>query len=400
MSLKINIEDLIIKYLQGTISQAEEQELNSWIQASGENQALFDQLTDTKSVNAGLEKIYAYDEEKGWEKIVALAPHYDAGNEVQTGKVRKLWRPAVAAASIILCLGIGGYLWLSRPSKTSPAAPPDRPACVDVKAPDKNRAAITLSNGNIVYLDSTANGTLAQQAGVSVVKLADGQLAYTAGAASHTLEYNTLYNPRGSKIVNLTLSDGPKVWLNSETTLRYPVDFIGSDRKVEVSGEAYFEVAQMPSKPFKVTAQKMEVEVLGTHFNVNAYREEDIISTTLLEGSVKLNSGSNSVRIRPGEQARFSETFDGAFKIDPGVDVEKVLAWKKGIFEFDDFELPAIMRQISRWYDLDIVYEKRPGTAKYGGGISKEAPLSNVLKMLEAYGIRFRLEGNKIFVKP
>lgn len=391
------IDSLIVKHLKDTISEAERSELEVWIKASEHNRKLFDRLTDSEWLTSALQQLYKSDTEKGWAKMMALRQEDDP----VIAPVRRLWRKLVVAASVILVMGAGGY-WLLHSSQ------PKQPAASDIaqnsfgniKAPEKNRATIVLSNGTVIYLDSAANGTLTRQEGASVIKQAGGELVYAATAGASEMVYNTLFNPRGSKVLQVTLSDGTKIWLNSETTLRYPVNFTGNDRRVEITGEAYFEVAKIIHKPFKVFAGNMNVEVLGTHFNINAYPDEDFISTTLIEGKVKVADRLHSTEITPGQQANYAVSKSGNFNIEQDVDIEKVMAWKGGMFQFERVELPVIMRQISRWYDMDIVYEGKPTHDTFGGAIGRQVPLSNVLQMLEEYGIRFRLQENKIVVKP
>lgn len=391
------IDSLIVKYLKDTISEEERRELEAWMNASEYNRKLFERLTNNEWLTSALQELYRSDTEKGWAKIAA----FRQGDEPVPAPARRLWRKLVVAASVILAIGVGGYwFWHSSQPKQLATSDIAQNSFGNIKAPEKNRATIVLSNGNVIYLDSVANGTLTRQAGVSVIKQAGGELVYAATANGSEMVYNTLFNPRGSKALQVTLSDGTKIWLNSETTLRYPVNFTGNDRKVEITGEAYFEVAKMIHKPFKVFAGNMNVEVLGTHFNINAYADEDFISTTLLEGKVKVSDRLHSVEIAPGQQANYAAGGSGHFNIEQDVDIERVIAWKSGIFQFDGVELPVIMRQIGRWYDMDIMYERKPTHDTFGGAIGRQVPLSDVLQMLEGYGIRFRLQDNRIVVNP
>jgi transmembrane sensor len=276
-----------------------------------------------------------------------------------------------------------------------------------VAAPTRTKATITLADGRIVELDSLANGTLATQGNVKLVKLANGQIAYETvsgeivnPSTALRMQYNTLTNPRGSKVIDMALIDGSHVWLNAGSSVTYPVVFVGNERKVSVSGEAYFEVTHNAAMPFKVSKEETTVEDLGTHFNVNAYEDEEDIKVTLLEGSVKILRSAQDDKgtlLKPGQQAVVREGEN--IHVVNDVDVEMIMGWKNGKFEFDKTDLTTIMRQISRWYDVEVVYEKKATTEKFGGGISRNLPLSGVLQMLENSGVHFRLEGKKLFVQ-
>ncbi len=325
----------------------------------------------------------------------------------QTPTVRKMSLPQllIRVAAVVIGISLIGatYFFFSR-GKQKEIAQTDKQEHHNNKdlAPGGNKAILTLANGAQIILDSAANGTLAQQGNTKVVKLANGRLAYNStGNRQTAVLYNTMSVPRGGQY-KLTLPDGTEVWLNAASSIRYPTAFTGTERKVEISGEAYFEVAHYTAAgtgkriPFKVMMNNgEEIEVLGTHFNVNAYPEEGNVKTTLLEGAVKLTQHHISVLIKPGQQAALTEK---GFKID-NPDIEKVIAWKTGFFDFDNLDLVSIMRQISRWYDVDIVYDGRLTTPKFGGRISRDLPLSSVLKMFEEYHIAFRLEGKKLHVE-
>ncbi len=309
-----------------------------------------------------------------------------------------------AAASAVLLLGAFSYLLFFNKSKKQ--AQFAKVLSNDVKAPQSNRAMITLANGQKVFLDSAGNGALAIQGNVKLVKLSGGEIAYqnTSGKISGKMEYNTLANPRGSKVINMVLADGSKVWLDAGSSLTYPVSFIGDERKVSIAGEAYFEVAHDASKPFIVNNGSMDVRVLGTHFNVNAFEDEDnTIKVTLLEGSVKINNGHESGLLKPGQQASVSKEI----KVESDVDMDKVMAWKNGFFEFDNASLQNVLKQISRWYDIDVVYEGSNQPREFVGEMQRDLSLSEVLKILEKNKVHFRIvrgtpsgEGKQLIVMP
>jgi ferric-dicitrate binding protein FerR (iron transport regulator) len=240
-------------------------------------------------------------------------------------------------------------------------------------------------------------GTLAVQNEVQVMKTAEGKVVYTGATTKGELVYNTLFNPRGSKVVDMQLSDGSHVWLNAGSSLTYPVAFVGNERKVTIKGEAYFEVAHDDSKPFVVSKDDVSVTVLGTHFNVNAYDDEDALKVTLLEGSVRVASNGNLKVIKPGEQAIAAS---GKLQVASDVDLNEVMAWKNGIFKFKDATIESVMRQIARWYDVEVSYEGKV-TNHFIATIPRNVSAANAFKILEQTGgVNFKIEGNKVMVTP
>jgi len=264
--------------------------------------------------------------------------------------------------------------------------------------PGKNKATLTLSNGRKIALDDVADGEIAQQAGIRITKSSDGQLIYTAvnGGNTTTVAQNTISTPKGGQY-QLILPDGTKVYLNAASTLSYPTAFQGKERLVTLNGEAYFEVAKNKRLPFKVQSRQQTVEVLGTHFNVNSYADESAIRTTLLEGAVKVSAGSNTQVIRPGQQAILNKnTADRIMTAE--VNTDQVVAWKNGVFSFENEDLRSVMRQISRWYDVEVIYAGIPSDEKYYGEISKNSKLGEVFKILELNNVHFDVEGKTIKV--
>jgi transmembrane sensor len=324
----------------------------------------------------------------------------------QNVKVRRLWQRIAVAASLVGVLFVG--YWLIKDKTTDDGHPSTALRINDVQAPDKNRAQITLADGTTVYLDSSGNGQLAMVNGIKVTKTDDGKIVYqtTDDGQQTTVEYNTLSNPRGSKVIDMTLSDGSRVWLNAGSSITYPVAFIGNERKVTIAGEGYFEVSRQTTangqrKKFFVESGTMQVEVLGTHFNVNAYDDDNEISVTLLEGSVKVQSSVDSRQssiLKPGEQAVINSKDE--IRSTNDVDVDVVMAWKNGLFKFDGNDVDAVMKQISRWYDVEVVYEGAKPVANFRGTISRRDNISEVLKMLElTKAVNFKVEGKKVIVR-
>ncbi|WP_342327565.1 FecR domain-containing protein [Pedobacter sp. FW305-3-2-15-E-R2A2] len=283
--------------------------------------------------------------------------------------------------------------------------------------PGKNKAVLTLANGQKISLTDALNGELAQQAGVTISKTANGQLIYQAAPNSsgkNTAEYNTIEAPRGGQW-QVILPDGSKVFLNASSSLKYPVSFATKERKVELKGEAYFEISHNKKSPFRVIAKGQTVEVLGTHFNIMSYDDEKTVKTTLLSGSVKVSSNGSNVAgvnavgikaaktaaefliLKPGEQSQVSP---GNMKLIHDVDLEDVLAWKNGYFKFNE-NLRSIMTKVSRWYDVEVVYETQPDPEfKFKGEISRDKNISELLNMLDYTGnVHFKIEGRRVIVK-
>ena len=333
------------------------------------------------------------DEEEVWARIESSL------STAKPAKILKMSQRWWAAAAVLL-LASGSYFLLNRHhSKTGDLAI-KKNVLINDAAPGGNKAILTLANGATIILNNAKNGALTQQGSTKVVKLDDGKLAYHSEEtnAPITIEYNTVSTPRGGQY-QLTLSDGSKVWLNAESSITFPTAFIGKERKVEIKGEAYFEIAHDSSKPFQVRVGGMKVQVLGTHFNINAYNDESAIKTTLLQGSVKVSEGSNSEVIKPGEQTLVSLKDGSNIKVQTA-DVDEAVAWKNGLFHFDNADLPEVMRQLSRWYDVDVVYNGAIPKREFGGEMQRDLKLSQVLELLQKNEVNFKIEGKKIIVTP
>lgn len=311
---------------------------------------------------------------------------------------RKRWMLAAAAVVILLFI-ISGLTYFVHDKKAS--LPVQRLAVQKDHAPGGNKAVLTLANGKQIVLDDATQGDIAQQAGVKIIKLDSGMIACTApaGASGKLLPaYNTITTPRGGQY-QLILPDGSHVWLNSASSLRFPNFFHGENRKVELTGEGYFEVAKNPSRPFIVSLADMEITVLGTHFNVMAYADEETVKTTLLEGSVKVKHGNNNSMIVPGQQASLQKGAD-QFTIDKA-NIDEVIAWKEGKFRFDEMNIHAIMRQIERWYDVQVEYSGNLKGITLTGVVPRKNYVSELLNALElTQRVHFTVTGDKITVEP
>ena len=312
------------------------------------------------------------------------------------GKIRYM-RWWLAAAAVFLLVASITYLEINRKPKPVPVSMVHKATHSDIPAPAMARAILKLDDGKVLDLDSAGNGLLAAQGDVRIMKTAEGQITYK-GKESSTIQYNTLTNPRGSKVVSLRLADGTRVWLNAETSLRYPTAFTGKERKVELTGEAYFEVARNAHMPFKVSKAGMTIQVLGTHFNVNAYDNEAVSRITLLEGSVRVSSESKQSMLVPGQQARLQ----GAnIQVINDINTEEAIAWKNGKIQFSEkTDIGTIIRQLARWYNVDITYQGNV-SQHFWGSIPRDITISQVLQKIESTGgVQFRIEGNKIIVMP
>lgn len=394
-----NIEQLLEKYASGQCSQSEEEVLLRQLSAGtpAERRQLLHryeeiisaQFADGVADETMLRKI--------WSEIKQRENELPASISLYSK-----WFRMVAAAVVLVMLGVA--IWWLTGNKTTPSPTAFENTQKDIDAPASARAIITLANGKQVYIDSAGNGLLATEGNVQVVKSEDGEIAYRSEAAVQSPQgemlYNTITVPRGSRIVSLTLSDGSKVWLNSESSLRYPVTFAGNERRVQMEGEAYFEVQHDPSQPFLVARRDVQVKVLGTHFNVNAYADEDKIKVTLLEGSIQLKAAGNpeDIIIRPGQQAQVDR--DQPVYVTGNIDLDQVMAWKNGLFSFSGADLPAIMRQLSRWYNIEVSYAGAVPSGTFEGKIGRDLSLTQLLNGLGSTRIHYRLEGSRLTILP
>lgn len=341
--------------------------------------------------------------DKEWdEKMQHLKSHFESPSSLNSRRHNLFYltsRQWVAVLVGLIVMSSSFYLWnlSTHPNPHNFTQKKAQPLPVKDLKPGSNKAMLVLADGSTILLDDSENGLLAMQGKTNIIKQQDGQITYKAGAANATeMVYNTLSTPRGGQF-KISLPDGTKVWLNASSTLKYPVEFLGKERKVEISGEAYFEVAKDPSKPFLVETNQEMIEVLGTHFNVNNYGDEDLVKTTLLEGSINLKVDGGNSLLRPGQQAQLSKT--GNLKVTNYVDLEEIIAWKEGNFQFEDETIKSIMRQIARWYDVDVEFRGQVNK-RFGGVISRNVELSKVLNMLQMTGeVKLTIQGKKVIVE-
>ena len=399
---------LLKQYSNDKASREEVEEMFEWMRLAGSEEMLKSMIAEE-----WLEEGDTVSGEPDWEKIWAVVR---AGTvEVRRPRLFTMARAGVAAA-LVLMLGGGALYWITgkrRAGVQAPAPVASGHYKSDV-APGGNKAMLTLANGSTIILDSAHDGTLAQQGTTKIIKLDGGALAYRAATDSRgqtteqTAEqtgYNTIATPRGGQY-RIILPDGSKVWLNAASSLRFPAVFTGSERTVELMGEAYFEITKNADKPFHVRVpsggtdgKDMDVEVLGTSFNVMAYSNEEKIHTTLLEGKVKVKQGALAENLSPGRQAIVDQTTHAMEVADGNID--QAVAWKDGLFRFRETDIRELMRQVERWYDVDVVYRTTRGDQDFTGVVSRSKNVSALLQMLELTGtVHFKIEGKKIIVLP
>lgn len=406
MEKEDRIQGLIVKHLEGTLTLAEQQELQAWIAASDSNRSLFDELNHPESLRT------------------SLKAYYDSASYLQndnattgTAKVARLHQPTLskrywlAAASIILLISTGAYLIFFTSSQKQPVVINNTPTENKDILPATQKATLTLSDNTTIALNDAQNGTVAEQSGVTIKKTSDGSLYYdvtTAGKqTTSATSFNTMTTPRGGYYI-ITLPDGSKVWLNAASSLKYPTAFTGASRTVELTGEAYFEIVKLTSPttktrvPFLVKAGKGTIQVLGTKFNVNNYTEEKAMVTTLLEGSVEVTAlgSSQKEKLVPGRQAVLSNS-SSSLSVNEA-DAEAVISWTRGDFYFDKADLQDVMRQLARWYNIDIAYDEPDVLSMhrtFQGAIQRNLPLTEVLPQLERIGnVRLTSTGTTVHV--
>ncbi|SIO38435.1 FecR family protein [Chitinophaga niabensis] len=363
---------LFQKYLDETISPEEFAQLEAFIRnnyPAQEAEVLWGEVLANR--------VYAADAEHDLDAIFK--------DITKRRPVRLGWIKYAAAAAIIVLVVTGGLYRFSQPS------PEAKTLAVQDVAPGGNKAMLTLADGSVVTLDSTGNQVI-QQGGIAV-KQAGGQLIYDGGSNEGVISFNTLTTPKGGQF-QVRLSDGTRVWMNAASTLRYPTTFSGRERKVEVTGEVYFEVVKDAARPFEVQAGNMKVEVLGTHFNINAY---DGLSTTLLEGAVKVSGLQNGkhVILQPGQQAQLSDDI----KVVGNPDVDKIMAWKNGLFNFEGASFKEVMQELERWYDIEVVYAGGVPDIRFGGELSRNKSLAGLIEALRDAEVHFEIKGRQLIVR-
>jgi transmembrane sensor len=407
-------QELAEKWLNNTISPQESDEFLQWYN-SGQEKDIY------------IPRDYAENDQELKRRIFSEINHNISEPVLSTSYRIQSWF-AAAAAVIIAVFAAGLYFSsetnetkqyvadkvISEPKTVTPLKSISQVSEIeeqesvmvnDIEA-GENKAILTLGDGSKIILDDAKNGILANQGGNSVLKAAEGEVIYSflseikdpLTVDEHTpVIYNTIETPKGGKF-QIKLPDGSKVWLNAASSLRFPTVFNGSKRQVELKGEAYFEVSPDKSKIFEVNTRNQVVQVLGTHFNINAYLDEPTVNTTLLEGSVRVSDLRTNISqlLKPGEQSQLSEQIE----VINLKNTSEAVAWKEGYFQFDEADIKTVMRQIERWYDVSVVYEGDLPNYRFGGEIERNLSLLQVLKVLEKTKVHFRLEGREVIVMP
>lgn len=383
---------LIAGHLRDTLTEAEGEELDNWILESDENLALFEKLTDEENIEAAMSRYLAIEKEKAAalqklkEKISRQEPK---------GTLRTLWPYLVAASLALLAVSI----YVLKVLRDEQPDPPPSALHLEEKAipGGTNKAVLQLSDGRTVILDSAGSGELAKEGGVKVRQEKGGKLLYQGTTTA--MQYNQVSTPRGGQYA-ITLADGTRVWLNAESSLRFPAGFATASREVELKGEAYFEVAKAEGKSFQVKfiapdGEPALVEVLGTHFNVNGYGDDGTVRVTLVEGSVQVSKGGQTRRLEPGEAAGISRTLTVQ-----KADVREATAWKEGRFLFRDATVRTIGEQLRRWYDVEVSYKGQP-TQLFNTEAGRDVSLQQLLEGLrETRQVSFELKGRHLLIKP
>lgn len=387
------LETLFRAYLENRITEAEYQEFWQLLEAEAGRHALKGDLEALwESVQEDRPQVSPREWEEGMSTLIRQA---ETENRLPAPR-RSAWLRWAGAAAAVLFLGVAGYLYLHRPA----AAPAGAPAVSSgwVPQPGTQKAVLTLADGSAVALDTTGSRTIGRQGGAQVTQVGGGLLSYRAlHREAAPPVYNTLSTPRGGTF-SLVLPDGTRAWLNAASSLRFPTAFQGDARKVEMTGEVYFEVSANAARPFLVSADGTDIQVLGTHFDVMAYGDEPGIRTTLLEGSVRVTKGSHSLVLAPGQQALISS--DGTMTVNRDIDENQVIAWTHNLFWFENADATSLMRQVSRWYNAEV--EIRGDIPEhFTGSIPRNVSLSRVFQVLGETGrIHYRVDSGRIIVTP
>ncbi|SFQ31006.1 FecR family protein [Parafilimonas terrae] len=385
------IASLIVKHLKGGLTNAEQQDLNNWLAASKQNRDLFRELTNADELERQVQELDKVNTGAAWQRVEqqTLKAPERAGRK----RLKQWWQ--VAAAIFILAIG-GAVIWHFGSDKQNAGSVLASKYGNDV-LPGTHKARLVLSNGNTVVLNNGADSAFDDKG--LAIHIAGGRVVYEQATTNITAAYNTLYIPKGGEYMTV-LSDGTKVWLNAASALRYPLQFDGKERRVELlEGEAYFEVAKNEHKPFRVIMNDVEIRDIGTAFNVNGYSSSNgLIKATLTEGVIKVVASQKSIVLQPGEQVKANDKVMQLIKVDTSLAV----AWKNGLFMYERTPLEDVMEQVARWYDVHVVYDNAFTEKKFfTGEIKRSLPLSKILEMMELTGIaNFTIENKTVTVKP
>lgn len=419
--LEINRERstyLWMRFLQGEISLEEQAELDAWVERDKKNGEASRMLQEKRFVEARLKELGEIHNRKDLVGLKVRGKLFGAQEEKAATRARifPMWARIAAVTGVGLFLLIMAYWLLVSRTTEQPVVQTvtDHSTDHSSPAPGGNKAILVLGDGKQIVLDTSAKDNLRLKENIAVLNIDQGIITYgkQPGSVNTEIETNTLRTPMGGQY-KLQLNDGTVIWLNAASSVTYPTVFSGKSRAISITGEVYLEVAHNQSMPFRVAVNGMDIEVLGTSFNINSYPDEGTIKTTLLEGRVRVTANvkrekadvkdvspltSHVSRIlSPGQQAQVAA---GDIQVINHVDLQQTIAWKNGYFQFYRDDLPTVMRQIARWYDVEVVYAGNIPKREFWGKIHRNTKATEVLKILERYGIHFRIEGKKIIVTP
>lgn len=372
-----------------SLSEEEKKDLDRWRAEHPDNALLFEKLSTNEILETEIQQ-YLLSKQNTWDRI-------KAGITTESSTPRrsiKQWRN-IAAALILVLSGVLVY-WLVNRSPEKNASPTTDPVATttDITAPSGTHATLVVGNKTII-LDNAVTGSIATKGSITINKGEDGSIRYTG--TGEEVEMNLLSVPRGGLPVPIHLADGSQIWVNAASSISYPTAFIGKERRVEITGEVFFEITHDPSKPFIVQKRNSpaEVKVLGTKFNMNTYDNESSIDVSLLQGSVRVSAGAEAKTLKPGQQAKIANTI----RVIDDVDMEAVTAWKDGFFNFKGANIKDIMRQVERWYDAEVSFEGNMSGIDLYAIVSRRKNVSELLHVLEKTGVvHFKIEGKKIIV--
>ncbi len=391
-NLTLRLQELLLAIRTRTLTNEEAKELAELLLAENKEQALAELVKSFSNVD----NPQSLPEDISASMLEAILSQ---STKPAISKSRSIVRRMLPYAAAVLLVA-GAFFYLGRKPVEENNVTADKNISIpkDI-GPGTNRAILQLDDGTIVELDSAANGLLATQGEVMVMKTNDGRIKYNVMGADRkdqVVSYNTMRTPKGGRY-QLILPDGSEVWLNAQSSIRYPTIFSDTAREVEVTGEIFFDIAKDKTKPFRVKTNDLRIDVLGTQFNLNAYNDNGTTATTLLEGAVKVSKNNDSRTLKPGEQLITAE--DKSMALSKNVNMDAVIAWKNGLFEFGGDDVVTIMNRISRWYDVEVEFRKVP-TQKFYGTIAMQVPVSKVLEMLEKTGgVSFTVKDRKVIVR-
>ncbi|MNG57226.1 fec operon regulator FecR [compost metagenome] len=379
------------QYIYGELSEENSRAFLSYIK-SGEDRILIQELIQ-EVLDDPVDRVLLQDPElllvldNTWEQL-----HL----QINKPKARSLWswKRIAAVAAAVIGISFAGWWFFDGVSGSV-----NQQSKQELISPGKQSATLTLANGDQIRLQETMNGQIADEMGIKISKSNDGQLIYEVGKNAGAESGNHILSTTKGETYRIKLPDGTQVWLNAASALKYPMQFAHKGkREVELVGEAYFEVAKDPKHPFIVNTSGQQIKVLGTHFNVNSYADEPALRTTLLEGSVEVSSSNRKLKLLPGQQSSLNA--NGTLKLQQ-VDTAPIIAWTNHEFMFDEDDIESVMRKIARWYNVDVIYQGKKTTEKFGGGISRFDNVKQVLNLLENTGaVHFRIEGKNLYVLP